>query len=1509
MRAHLARPARTSLAAWVLIGGAFAQTEGPQELRIDEVVEGVIADGDSVVHTERIDTDYARAPTIARTFGIEVTRSGPHYVELRSWHFDPYLVLRDGEGKVIAEDDDGLLGAQARIALELDAGSNYSIDACALHGRRGPFELVLRSGTPRPLSRAERAAADVADLRRRVKVLEETEAAESPELASALGRLGYVLYRQGRYREAREPWERALAIQEEVQGPEHPHVATSLNDMARLNQAQGELDAARPLYERALAIREKVLGPEHSRTATSLNNLARLYRAQGDSATARPLYERALAIYEKIHGPEHPNTASALNNLAVFLKDLGELDAARPLYERALAIRERALGPDHPRTAMILNNLARLYQAQGDLRAARPLLERALAVREKVLGPEHPDTAQSLTSLAGLLRAAGDYAAARPYIERAIAIREKVLGPGHRDTATSLNNLAELLHGMGDTEAARALYERALAITEKAYGPEHTATANNLANLGKLLEDLNELDAAQQLYGRALAIYEKALGPEHPKTARTIEHLGKLHQARGDLESARRLLERALAVRKKVLGHGHPQTALSMHTLALLLREQGELNEARQLMERALAVRERALGKEHPSVATSLNGLALILVEFGEYEEARPLHERALAIRERVLGPEHQDTAQSLSNLAILLQDTGDYAAARAHFERTLAIRQKALGPEHPGTATAIHNLATLLRDAGELVEARQHYERAYEVSAKARGSEHSKTALSLSGLATVLRRMGELDEARKFQEQALSIHQRVSGPEHPNTATCLDNLVKVLLDQGDMAAARRQVERSLAINERVFGPDHPRTSLSLDNLAALQSRTGELGEARENCERSLRIRERALGPQHPKVAAGLTNLALLLEKQGEVVIAVPYLERALAITQAVLGPEHPFTAETVNNLALLLLDLGELERARELLSRYASGRRAHQQRTLAGLTEAERFQYLAKLRWQLMIRLSLLRSDDAEILTQAYASILDWKGRVARTVIASREQLAQGLTNEQHELLGRLRTKRARLSRLLSEEPSAEQGERLASLRAERNALELELARSLGTHSESDVTPAAVQAALPPRSAVVDFFAYRPYQPSTWKDGELVRKGSWSEEHLVAWIARPDREELVRVDLGLSADTDEAIRAHLRRVVSRRTDAVAQRGVSPTEASSKTDAANDELRRRIWDPLAPWLEDVETVIVSPDGALGTLPLGTIQLEDGTYLVEQRAFVYTGDVSSLVRERTEPKGASGSLLAVGAVDFERRDAAELPGAEGFLAHALPARAASELRGSMFASWQTLPATGPEARAVAELHADTASAESLVLLEGAATEERLKRELGRHEVLHLATHGFFHPEGLPSMWDAARAATQESRIGKEIGGLLGKHPGLLSGLVCAGANVEAPEGADDGYLTAEEVGWLDLSRVELVVLSACETGLGRAKSGEGLIGLRRAFRTAGAKTVVSSLWKVEDESTAELMNGFYENLWLEGMGRLDALRTAQLAMLNGNRHRYGEALPSTWGAFVLSGEWR
>ncbi len=1070
----------------------------PPFLGLGETREARISDEDARVESPRLRgyTDFVTKPPRAQRFQLRVEQPGPYTIELVARLFDAYLVLRDESGGVLAEDDDGLLNTHARLVYALEPGRGYLLDACALHGDRGPFELRLARGEPAPLAPEERAAAERADWERRLAELEAQSGPESAALANALVAWGQQLYLRGEHRAALAPWERALAIRARVAGPEH-------------------LDTARVLY-----------------------NLGTLQRA------------------------------------------LGELDAARELCARALAIRERVLGPEHADTLACRISLALVLEEQGEFAAARAGLEQALEVRTRVLGPEQRDTVVTAGLLGQLLFEQGDRAAARPLLERALALHEKVLGPAHPDTATCLNNLAGLLEAEGELAAARPLYERALAIYEHAFGPEHELTATAVNNLAFLLQRENDGAGAERLYERALAALEQSVGPAHPRTALCLGNLAGLRHARGDLAGAQALRERALAIQEKTLGRAHPQTVDSLHGLA--------------------------------------RGFA----------------------------------------------DGGDPAAARAH------------------------------------------------------------------ALAAV---------------------------------------------RGSLAHARG-VLWSLSERERL---------LSLD--------------------------------------------------RGE---------RCLELLDSLAGPESAATGE------------GE-----------------------------------------------------------AFELALAWRGLVSRTLLASRASLRARVPARAGEVLAELQSVQGSISRALytvgPDRGTVDGGTpeglavRLRALGERRNALEVELQRLAGPTSERTLTLAELRASLAPGAAFLDFFVHARYEPGAGASGR------WGEPRVTAWIVRAGHE-LRRFDLGPAAPIEAAAKAWLAELVGRR-GLGALGGVGENGA----ERSDERLQALLWAPLAPALAGVTRVFVRPDPLLGSVPFEAIPLSDGRYLIEERDFVYVQTPLDLLEPEPPSRAAPISLLTVGGVDFKERAALAEPAREAAALAASATRGAAP-RAGLNPFWGRLPHTEYEAQVVNDLF-ETAftGAARLALAADAPTEERLKLELPRHATLHLATHGFFHPAGTVSMWDSARAHA-EPEVGGEFDGskpgeaaraLVGQLPGLLCGLVCAGANTPAPAGRDDGLLTAEEVLWLDLSKVELVVLSACETALGERRSGEGMIGLRRAFGLAGAKTVVSSLWSVKDRSTSELMQSFYSNLWLKKQGRAEALRNAQLEMLARNRASEGDALPSTWGAFVLSGEWR
>ncbi len=1194
-----------------------APARAPEVVRVGDVVRGEIVESSAVVHTPALDAKPSRFPFRGVTFRCELP-IGTTTIELRSWLFDAYLVVRDLEGEVLAEDDDGLLASHARVVLEPEAATTVEITACARSGRRGTFELRLFTGAPAELDPPARTAAEIEDARQE------------------------------------------LACREEVLGPEDLDISTSLNNLAYLLKEEGHLAEARALYERALTIREAVLGPDHPVVASSLANLASLLEDQGDHEEALRMCERAVTIREQALGRDHPDLVTSLNNLAVLLRSSGRYDESQTMFERALAICEKASGPEDPSTLTMRNNLAGLLESRLRFDEARALYEQMLEIREKVLGPDHPATAASLNNLAHLLRAEGRYDEARPLYERALAIHEKALGPDHPATASSLNNLAVLFDDMGRQEAARPLYERALAIRERVLGPDHPATATTLENLAQLLRTHGELEEARPLYERALQICEKVRGPDHP------------------------------------------DTAWSLDNLAGLLASQDRYHEARPLYERALAIREKVFGPDHPSTAASLSNLAALLQSLDQLEEARLLVERVLAIHERVFGPDHPDTAQSLRNLGALLQYQGRSVEARPLYERALAIREKVLGPGHPTTTSNRFLLAVLLLDLGE-------FERA--------------ASLARSGFDSVL------------------------------------------------AHARR---------------------------------------------------EAALAPER-----SIRRLAFELTDAFEFLLS--------------LAPNDASAADDRLEHACLARSEGfRLQRERH--------------RSLATSVDPALRAQLARL----------------------------------RSVTAAQSDLCS-----------------------LRDVPDRDQFERdTQQLRKEREQLERDVASLIETRPEyRAVTAAEIRASLPIGAALVVLSDNYFYERTKWNDGVVASPGNWSARRLTAWVTKPGDAAAVEVDLGSSATIETAIEDYLvgELGVGGQREA---RGAVPLEIrpNGKRAEVAERLRRLVWDPLAPHVGAAMTLFVAPDGPLTTLPLGIIELDDGHHLLETRRFVVVDDVQALVRSAGAASAAAStarvpSLLAVGGLAYDERAAAPAwPAApDGFVA-------AADLRGSFTATWSALSQTRPEAVGISVCHEKRfRQATRLSLTDAAATEERLKRELPNYSVLHLATHGYFLVDGLKSVLDTIREQGDRKRLESDERSLLeGYWPELLCGLVCSGANHAEP-GRDNGLLTADEVGSLDLSCCDLVVLSACETALGERAAGDGLLSLDRAFREAGANTVISSLWQVRDDSTKELMLDFYDRMWNHGEGKLDALRDAQLGMLRRNRERYGDTRPAAWGAFVLTGE--
>ena len=359
------------------------------------------------------------------------------------------------------------------------------------------------------------------------------------------------------------------------------------------------------------------------------------------------------------------------------------------------------------------------------------------------------------------------------------------------------------------------------------------------------------------------------------------------------------------------------------------------------------------------------------------------------------------------------------------------------------------------------------------------------------------------------------------------------------------------------------------------------------------------------------------------------------------------------------------------------------------------------------------------------------------------------------------------------------------------------------------------------------------------------------------------------------------------------------------------------TGAKNDPgvfLRDKLWQPIAKHVEGAKIVLISPDGPLCRLPFAALPSADGKKYLLEEYMIAILPVPQMLPELLAPRNNRPanwlpSMLALGDIDFDAT-----PGLPQKTADWKPRRAGEAM------NWQRLPATKGEILAIEDAFTKAIPKARFSLLRDAlATEAEFRKQAPKFEYLHLATHGFFAPKELKSALRLDDSDRATSRLDDDkLPRFVGHHPGLLSGIVLAGANKPAADG-DDGVLTALEVAELNLSKVELAVLSACETGLGETAGGEGVLGLQRAFQIAGARTIVTSLWKVDDDATRKLMERFYDNYWKKNMGSLESLREAQIWLLQEGPKRgivrademEGDrrSPPYYWAAFVLSGDWR
>ncbi len=977
-------------------------------------------------------------------------------------------------------------------------------------------------------------------------------------------------------------------------------------------------------------------------------------------------------------------------------------------------------------------------------------------------------------------------------------------------------------------------------------------------------------DKCVALLEAALPLAARDMSPTSRNYMVLMNDLGLAYLESGDFNKAKDLFVDLVELKKDLLGINSAEYATSQLNLAGIYQDLGEYEKAESLFLEAIENYKVSLGDQHPDYATAVQQLGQLYESQARYTQAEALYLNAINIRKFAIGSFHPNYASSLYSLGRLYRKTGDYQRSKAYFEEALSIYEKSYGQLHPTYANATSELGILMQSMGQYTLAEAYLTQTINLRRNIYGNQHRQLAESLNNLASLYQTIGNFEKAERNYRQAEKIFEKSLGNQNPDYATVLNNLGDFYVEVMEFEKSRPYYQKALMIFEQVYGTQHPLYANTLNNIASLNRKTGSFKEAEQLYLRTLKVDEQTVGKNHPAYATSLNNLAILYVATKKYEKAEPLYLESIRIKEATLGKNHPSYAKSLNNLALMYMTLEDFHKAEPLFLEAISNQLYQINTIFPALTEKEREAFYNTLRSDLerFNTFAVLHSlDNPSIAGEMFNNQLTTKALLFNASDKMRNNI---LNSNNLELINEfahwrdLREKLARLYQLPKIDLDAKQ-QTMSQLEQEVEALEKSLSQRSAVFARENerrqLTWQDVRDQLGEHEAAVEVIRFRRYKidpegkSKVDKDlnvPEFLNYGFTDEVLYAALIVEKDTKDhpkLVLIENGQQLETRHL--AYYKNAVHY--------------------VVNDKNSyEQYWSQIDQELgSQIKTVFFSPDGVYNKINLNAIRIpESDQYLIDYTDVIPITSTRDLVDKKPETNPQAPMAL-FGDPDYQW---------EGVD----PPATGNALEISDYLD--PLPGTADEVKSIEKLV--TAAGWSSELFTGAQAREKTLKQLKNPRVLHIATHGYFSAEVLK--------ASENNHF-------------LNSGLLLAGAsnalyyrrNQLSFSEEEDGILTAYEAMNLDLDQTELVVLSACETGLGTVKNGEGVYGLQRALKVAGAQNIVLSLWKVDDHTTQKLLYYFYQ-AWLAHHDKHKAFKEAQIKL----REEY--LYPYYWAAFVMVG---
>ena len=826
-----------------------------------------------------------------------------------------------------------------------------------------------------------------------------------------------------------------------------------------------------------------------------------------------------------------------------------------------------------------------------------------------------------------------------------------------------------------------------------------------------------------------------------------------------------------------------------------------------------------------------------VLYASGNYElaENRFLHAKLLYETQDL--KDDPNYVKLISNLGLLYSTMGRFDTSKDYIEQSMQIRQEKYGEQSSGYGASLNNYAVLLKETGQYNLSGEQIMQALEVIRQANGENSMPYAIALNNQAMLYQTMGRYGQAETLMAEVLGVSGNLQNEKSANHQKFLANRALLFQEMGEYDKAEAEFKELVRLKKRRFGSGHPDYAHVLNNLAALYVEMGQYDEVEPLLNEAIAIYKKKFGEDHPVYAAAISDLGNFYRFKERWDEAEPLLIKSHATKKKTLGENHPSYAQSQEDLAILYWNTGDLAQAERLYKQSVDKSIDFIQEFFPPMSEAEKTRYWDKLRPRFERFFSFAveaRAEYPELMSQVYEYHIATKGLLlSATGKIKSKILSSGDEDLVRDYLGWLDQKEM-LARFYSYSK-----EELRERNIDLDSIEQEVnATERSLSGRSDLFSEGYDAEMPG----FDNIQARLSPGEAIVDLVRFRKFDHrftTEVKYVALIIKPGTDKPGYVVLDDGAELEGRYYKYYNNSIQQQ--------------------AKDEYSyKKYWLEIDAKLAGVKKLYLSADGIYNQLNINTLQMPSGEYVLQNYETVLVSN-SKNVKPGVNKKGERTAVL-IGNPPFQGA-ISPLPGTKLELDYV--ARRLSS------AGFLPLRYTGSE-----------------------ATESNMK-SVQSPMVLHVATHGYFLKDESINT-NRVFGVSAESARG---------NPLLRSGILLKDAektinnNYSSLESNDNGILTAFEAMNLDLESTELVILSACETGTGDIKAGEGVYGLQRAFLVAGAQALVMSLWKVDDKATQELMSNFYK-YWTQHNNRAKAFRQAQADL----KRKY--ASPYYWGAFIM-----